>query len=71
MTGFKEYMSWVKSMLIKGKQVTIAMLKQGGLADQYDHIVTVLKVGTNHGVTDATYYDDDVLYIDDHGSYSF
>ena len=51
--------------------MTIAMLKQGGLADQYDHIVTVLKVGTNHDVTDATYYDDDVLYIDDHGSYSF
>jgi hypothetical protein len=29
--------------------------------------VTVAKVGTDHDVNDATYYDDDVLYIEDHG----
>jgi hypothetical protein len=25
---------------------------------EFDHIVTVYAIGTNHGITDATYYDD-------------
>ena len=33
--------------------------------------MTVTAVGTNHDITDPTYYDDDVLYIDDHGAWSF
>ena len=57
-------------MLINGKQVTIGMMYYGGDDQSYDHIVTVLGVGTNHDITDPTYYDDDVLYIDDHGAYS-
>jgi len=69
--GFKEYMSWIKLMLIQGKQTTIGTIFRTGSNTQYDHIVTVTAVGTNHDVTDSTYYDDDVLYIDDHGAWSF
>jgi hypothetical protein len=29
----------------------------------------VVKIGTNHSITDATYYPDDVLYIEDHGNF--
>jgi hypothetical protein len=37
---------------------------------QYDHEVYVTAIGTNHLPIDATYYDDDVLYFDDHGGYA-
>ena len=30
----------------------------------------MLKIGTDHDVTDASYYDTDVLYFDDHGVYT-
>lgn len=70
-SGFQEYMSWIKRMLINGKHTTIGTLARGLDDSQYDHIVTVLAVGTNHDTKDASYYPDDVLYIDDHGTYSF
>lgn len=64
-------MSWIKASLIAGKQATIGTIYKTGQDAQYDHIVTVVAVGTNHDVEDSTYYPDDVLYIDDHGTYSF
>ena len=69
--GYQEYMSWIKASLIAGKQATIGTIYKTGGDAQYDHIVTVVAVGTNHDVEDSTYYPDDVLYIDDHGTYSF
>ena len=68
--GYKQYMSWVKQQVILGNQVTLAVLDNGGSDPQYDHEVAVLKIGTNHAVTDPTYYDDDVIYFDDHGAYT-
>ena len=59
------------AQLIAGRHTTIGTLARGLDDAQYDHIVTVLAVGTNHDVNDSTYYPDDVLYIDDHGTYSF
>lgn len=70
LAGYKQYMSWVKGQVIAGYQVTMALLINGGTDAQYDHEVAVLKIGTNHAVNDATYYPDDVLYIDDHGAYT-
>lgn len=69
--GYQYYMSWVKQQVILGKQVTITVLIKSlaSNGDQYDHIVSVVKIGTNHSVTDPTYYPDDVLYFDDHGNY--
>jgi len=70
MAGYRDYMSWVKSRLIAGDHVTLAVLFNGGTDPQYDHEVTVVKIGTNHSPKDATYYDDDVVYFDDHGAYT-
>jgi hypothetical protein len=69
--GYQYYMSWVKQQVILGNQVTVTILIKSlaSAGDQYDHIVSVAKIGTNHAVTDPTYYPDDVLYFEDHGNY--
>ncbi len=66
--GYENYMSWVKQQAINGNQVTVAILINSLDDTQYDHFVTVVKIGTNHSPTDPTYYPDDVLYFDDHGN---
>jgi hypothetical protein len=70
MSGYQDYMSWVKSQVIAGNQVTVAVLYHGGTDAQYDHEVTVLKIGTNHSQSDPRYYADDVVYFEDHGAYT-
>jgi hypothetical protein len=70
MAGYRDYMSWVKSQVIAGNQVTVAVYFHGGGDAQYDHEVSVTRIGTNHDPNDATYYPDDVLYFDDHGAYT-
>jgi len=68
--GYQQFISWVKARLIAGHVVSIGVFDAGDDDDQYDHEVTVLRIGTNHDPTDASYYDDDVLYFDDHGVYT-
>jgi hypothetical protein len=68
--GYRDYMRWVKRQVIAGNQVTVAVYMNGGYDTQYDHEVSVLKIGTNHSPTDDSYYGDDVLYFDDHGAYT-
>jgi hypothetical protein len=68
MAGYEQYLSWVKAEVIAGHQVAIAVLNNGGDDPQYDHEVSVTKIGTNHLPTDATYYADDVLFFDDHST---
>ena len=70
MAGYRDYMSWVKRRVIAGDHVTLAVLINGGNDAQYDHEVTVIKIGTNHSPADPTYYDDDVVVFDDHGYYT-
>jgi hypothetical protein len=70
MDGYQAYMFWVKAQVIAGNNVTVAVLFKGGTDPQYDHEVSVLKIGTNHAPTDPTYYPDDVLYFEDHGAYT-
>ncbi|MBS0419934.1 MAG: hypothetical protein JSR66_19640 [Proteobacteria bacterium] len=65
--GYQDFMKWIKAQTIAGKQVTLGVLFNGSDDDQYDHIVSVIKIGTNHSPTDPSYYADDVLYFDDHG----
>jgi hypothetical protein len=69
LAGYQNYMAWVKSETMLGNQVTVGILDGGG-DQQYDHEVTVAAIGTNHSPSDASYYDDDVLYIEDHGALS-
>lgn len=68
--GYQSFMSWIKAEVIKGNMVAIGVLIQGGEDSQYDHEVTVVRIGTNHDVTDSTYYSDDVLYFEDHGCFA-
>ncbi len=69
--GYRSYMSWVKQQVIFGNQVAVGVLIKNVVSsgDQYDHVVSVVKIGTNHSPSDPTYYPDDVLYIEDHGVY--
>ena len=69
-TGYEQYMAWVKQQVIAGHQVSMAILYNGGGDPQYDHEVAVIKIGTNHSPADSTYYPDDVVYFDDHGVYT-
>jgi len=70
MAGYQDFMKWIKSQVIAGNQVTLGVLFNGSNDPQYDHIVSVIKIGTNHSATDPGYYADDVLYFDDHGLYT-
>ncbi len=73
LSGYQDMMSWIKSQIIAGHQVTLGVMlpkAAGGSDPQYDHIVNVIKIGTNHSATDPGYYADDVLYLDDHGVYT-
>jgi hypothetical protein len=66
-SGYQHYMAWVKAEMIAGHQVTIGVLDDN-TEPVYNHIVTVVAIGTNHDPSDASYYDDDVIYIEDHGA---
>lgn len=68
--GYQDYMFWIKYEMIHGHQVTIGVLIKYGTDPQYDHEVSVTAIGTTHGTANAAYYDDDVLYFDDHGAYT-
>lgn len=68
--GYQDYMRWIKAQVIAGNQVTIGVYLNGGVDTQYDHEVSVLKIGTNHARTDDSYYADDVLYFEEHGVYT-
>ncbi len=68
--AYESFMAWVKQHVVAGDHVTVGVLWAYGCDSEYDHIVAVTGVGTNHAPTDATYYDDDVLYWDDHGLFT-
>jgi hypothetical protein len=73
MAGYENYMSWIKAQIIAGNQVGIAIIESGGNDPEIDHEVAVAMIGTNHSPVDPTYYDDDVLYFNDHtdSNYAF
>lgn len=64
--GYQKFMSWVKARVIAGDTVAVGVLNRGGDDPQYDHEVTVTRIGTNHAPSDAGYYEDDILYFEDH-----
>jgi hypothetical protein len=68
--GYQNFISWVKTELIKGNQITIGVFMKGGSDTIYDHIVSVVQMRTYHDPTDPTYYADDVIVFDDHGVYT-
>jgi hypothetical protein len=68
LAGYRKFMTWVKGETMAGNMVTLGVFVRFGADEQYDHIVSVLAIGTNHATDDPGYYDDDVLYFDDHGA---
>lgn len=71
MAGYRHFLSWVKGEFLKGRPVAIGLLMDGPGGDQqYDHVVNVQAIGTNHHPFTAEYYDDDVLVFDDNGALS-
>lgn len=71
-----DFLVWVKQQVIQGNPVAIgvymnqSIFHPGHKGDaDYDHIVTVYQIDTNHPLTDPNYYPDDVFYFSDHGLY--
>ncbi|MFN6203481.1 MAG: S8 family peptidase [Acidobacteriota bacterium] len=77
--GTSAFLSWVKKNVLAGAPVVIAVFTNSWIFDgdarptagdsEYDHIVPVHSITTNHGLTDASYYDDDTLTFSDNGLY--
>lgn len=66
--GYEQFLVWVKGRILAGDTVAIGVLDRGGDDPQYDHEVTVARIGTDHDPKDAAYYGDDVLFLEDHGA---
>jgi hypothetical protein len=66
MAGYESYLSWIKAQVLAGNQVTIGVLNQYGSDAQYDHEVSVTRIGTNYAFADTAYHGEDVLFFDDH-----
>ena len=70
LAGFKAFVSWIKAKIIAGNYVSIGVIELGGGDPEYDHEVTITKVGTEHDPSDSSYHDSDVLHWEDHGVWS-
>jgi len=64
--GLKNFLLWIKQNVLNGNIVTIGVSYSD--EPEYDHIVTVTKIGSNFPRNDTTYHGNDVLYFDDHGA---
>ncbi len=77
----KKFLAWVKNHVAQGHPVVIGVFnnenmlysKENGGSEgdpEYDHIVPVFGFGSNHPLTDQTYYPDDVILFSDNGLYT-
>lgn len=70
------FFAWIKSQILQNHPVVIGIFENESVfgnsppdAD-YDHIVPVTGWGSNHPLTDPSYYADDVIYFSDNGLYT-
>jgi hypothetical protein len=68
--ALQDFVVWVKQQLLAGHWVTTGVLARGGDNTEYDHIVSVVSFGSDHAAS-AAYDPDEVLYLEDHGAYTF
>lgn len=72
-----QFLAWIKQNVVKGYPVAMGIFMnqylfygntnpQSGDPD-YDHIVPVTGIGSNHPLTDPNYYSDDIIYFSDNG----
>ncbi len=72
-----QFLAWVKQNVVNGHPVAIGIYTNEYLfytdtdpdagQPDYDHIVPVTGIGSNHPLADPNYYADDVLYFSDNG----
>lgn len=75
-----QFLSWVKEQVLKGYPVVIGIYTNEylfyGNQDpdagdaEFDHIVPVIGIATNHALNDFSYYPDDIIYFSDNGLWS-
>jgi len=66
-TGGTNFLAWIKQNIAKNFPVIVGMQMQDGKYPDYDHIVPIHGVRSNHAIVDPSYYPDDVLVFDDLG----
>lgn len=67
-TQTKNFLAWLKQNIVNGYPVTIGILEQTSEptdGSNYDHIVPVNTITSNHPLTDSAYYDDDTIQFSD------
>ncbi len=73
----RQFLAWVKQNVVRGFPVSIGVYANqylfygdtnphAGDAD-YDHIVVVTGISSNHALSDPHYYADDIIYFSDNG----
>jgi hypothetical protein len=74
----KDFLKWVKESILAGTPVMIGIymnlsvfgvLERGGTND-YDHIVPVIGIESDHDLSDRNYYDDDFLIFSDNALFT-
>jgi hypothetical protein len=74
-TSTTDFLSWVKRMIAYGFPVAIGVLMNTSIFDvpdpdsEYDHIVPVYGISSNHTLSDTSYYPEDEIYFYDNGVY--
>ena len=71
-TGSNNFLSWVKSNIALSYPVIIGVYANtsffsGKGEEEYDHIVPVIGIGSNHGWSDVSYHADDTITFSDNG----
>jgi hypothetical protein len=75
-TNTDQFLQWVKVNVLKGYPVIIGIYmnqyrfyhtRNPHAGSDYDHIVPVTGIGSNHPFTDSDYYPDDVITFSDNG----
>ena len=72
-----KFLVWVKEHVLNGYPVAMGIYTNefrfygdtdpDAGDDEYDHIVPVTGVGSNHPLSDLSYYSDDIIYFSDNG----
>lgn len=72
-----QFLVWVKENALRGYPVAIGIFANefrfygdtdpNAGDDEYDHIVPVTGIGSNHPLSDLSYYGDDIVYFSDNG----
>ncbi|MBA3722909.1 MAG: C39 family peptidase [Parachlamydiaceae bacterium] len=73
----KQFLTWVKKNVLKGYPVAIGIYTNEYLFygktnpnagdPDYDHIVPVTGISSNHSLSNLNYFDDDIIYFSDNG----